>query len=302
MAQPFLHDLVTCLRAPTVVLSDRDGQVRADGAQGLLHGDTRFLSELVVTVEGQEPSPIGFQLRGGARGRFVGAVADVGDPIPDPTVRVERERHVVVGGLRETVAVVNGSRRRVAVRLAVRAGADMAAVADVKCGHPTVGLPPRPGDVIRWSAGTGATELRAVSEVPDGGAPDVELAEGHVTLTWQLDVPADSRAVVALDVRAVDARPSAGFLPAPSPTWTAELAVTSYHPHLAPLVRRSLVDLDALLLVDPAGPADVFVAAGSPWYLTLFGRDSIWTARFALPLTTELAGGTLRVLARRQAR
>ena len=44
-------------------------------------------------------------------------------------------------------------------------------------------------------------------------------------------------------------------------------------------------------------PEDDFIAAGSPWYLTLFGRDSIWAARMALPLGTELAGGTLRTLA-----
>ena len=44
-------------------------------------------------------------------------------------------------------------------------------------------------------------------------------------------------------------------------------------------------------------PEDDFIAAGSPWYLTLFGRDSIWAARMPLPLGTELAGGTLRTLA-----
>ena len=34
----------------------------------------------------------------------------------------------------------------------------------------------------------------------------------------------------------------------------------------------------------------------------MFGRDSLWTARFALPIDVALAGGTLRALARRQAR
>ncbi|GAA3154483.1 hypothetical protein [Nonomuraea salmonea] len=41
-------------------------------------------------------------------------------------------------------------------------------------------------------------------------------------------------------------------------------------------------------------------ARASPWFLTLFGRDSIWAARMLLPLGTDLAAGTLRVLARRQ--
>ena len=61
-------------------------------------------------------------------------------------------------------------------------------------------------------------------------------------------------------------------------------------------------DLRHLLLRDPQAPDDVFAAAGSPWYLTLFGRDSLWTARMMLPFGTELAAGTLRTLARRQGR
>ncbi len=46
----------------------------------------------------------------------------------------------------------------------------------------------------------------------------------------------------------------------------------------------------------------MYYAAGSPWYLTLFGRDSLWTARLALPLGWETALGTVRALARRQGR
>ena len=51
-----------------------------------------------------------------------------------------------------------------------------------------------------------------------------------------------------------------------------------------------------------ARPGDAFLAAGAPWFLTLFGRDSLWAARMLLPLGTDLAAGTLRVLAGRQGR
>jgi glycogen debranching enzyme len=51
-------------------------------------------------------------------------------------------------------------------------------------------------------------------------------------------------------------------------------------------------------MTTPGAPIDVFFAAGSPWYLTLFGRDSLWTARMLLPLDLEHAQGTLRTLAR----
>ncbi|MGH3877773.1 MAG: amylo-alpha-1,6-glucosidase, partial [Actinophytocola sp.] len=80
----------------------------------------------------------------------------------------------------------------------------------------------------------------------------------------------------------------------------APLAVESREPELSLLVSTGLDDLRALLLADPAAPADRFAGAGTPWYFTLFGRDSLWAARFALPLGTDLALGTLRTLARRQ--
>jgi len=44
----------------------------------------------------------------------------------------------------------------------------------------------------------------------------------------------------------------------------------------------------------------LFLAAGAPWFFTLFWRDSIWAARIMLPLGTELAAWTLRTLAARQ--
>ena len=64
----------------------------------------------------------------------------------------------------------------------------------------------------------------------------------------------------------------------------------------------SLADANELQVALPDGPTEVFLAAGAPWYLTLFGRDSIWAARMLLPIGTELALGTLRALARRQGR
>jgi glycogen debranching enzyme len=76
--------------------------------------------------------------------------------------------------------------------------------------------------------------------------------------------------------------------------------VTAADHRLTRLLDQSLDDLQTLRLAEAAQPDDAFLAAGVPWFLTLFGRDSIWAARMLLPLGTELAAGTLRVLARRQ--
>src|SRR5690606_13133431 len=50
------------------------------------------------------------------------------------------------------------------------------------------------------------------------------------------------------------------------------------------------------------GSRDEFLGAGAPWFFTIFGRDSIWAARFLLPLGTGIAHGTLRTLAALQGR
>jgi glycogen debranching enzyme len=95
--------------------------------------------------------------------------------------------------------------------------------------------------------------------------------------------------------------PVPGFRPvppaAPAPWSRGPLAVRSADRRLDALVRQGVADLGALLLADGG---DLYCAAGSPWYLTLFGRDALWTARLALPLGHELAAGTLRALARHQ--
>jgi glycogen debranching enzyme len=63
-------------------------------------------------------------------------------------------------------------------------------------------------------------------------------------------------------------------------------------------LERSLTDLNGLRMATRDSAEDGFFAAGSPWYLTLFGRDSLWTARMLLPADTGYAMGTLRTLAR----
>jgi glycogen debranching enzyme len=65
-------------------------------------------------------------------------------------------------------------------------------------------------------------------------------------------------------------------------------------------LRRSYDDLGALRIEDPDHPDRIVVAAGAPWFMTLFGRDSLWASQMALPVDPSLALGTLQTLADRQ--
>lgn len=65
-------------------------------------------------------------------------------------------------------------------------------------------------------------------------------------------------------------------------------------------VRRAIEDLGALRIVDPEHADRTVVAAGAPWFMTVFGRDSLIAAWIALISTPDLARGVLQTLARFQ--
>jgi glycogen debranching enzyme len=84
-------------------------------------------------------------------------------------------------------------------------------------------------------------------------------------------------------------------------TWSERTARVDSDGELLDLaVHRSIADL-RLLMNDGPRPGLHYVAAGVPWFATLFGRDSIITALEALPFMPDLAVNTLRVLAELQA-
>jgi glycogen debranching enzyme len=112
-------------------------------------------------------------------------------------------------------------------------------------------------------------------------------AHGVVNLDWRLSVQDAGSSVVV---------PSTAPLRITHFTSTAR----GVDHRLGPWLRRSLADLNSLLMATRDAPADGFFAARAPWYLTLFGRDSIWAARMLLAIDVGCARGTLRTLAHYQ--
>ncbi|SBT68119.1 Glycogen debranching enzyme (alpha-1,6-glucosidase) [Micromonospora sediminicola] len=294
--QPLLHDLVGVVHAPTSALGDAAGQLRPHGVQGVFHADARVLSRAELRLDDREPESIGGGAVGPHGARFVGLARWLGDPTPDPTVRVDRIRQAGARGLTEEIVVTSTAAEPVRTTVTVDLACDLAPVEQVKAGHAGQPLEAKAGEPgrVQWAAdGLTVTVTGADATVDAAGeravAPrlswPVTVDPGaSVTLRWRLDV-ADPRAVVS-------AAPAAA-------SW-AEPRVDADDRRLLRLLDRSLADLRGLRLAEPAHPEDVFLGAGVPWFLTLFGRDSLWAARMMLPLGTDLAAGTLRVLARRQ--
>ncbi len=320
--QPLLHDLDCTVRAPTVVLSATDGQIRSAGVHGVFHADRRVLSEAVLRVDGTEPESIGHAPAGVGRSHFVSLARQLGNPGPDPTVRVDRFREVSAGQMTERVRITSAASEPVRADLTIEFGCDLADIHVVKAGG--TGVPRSPAshaDGMSWAA----DGIRVVVG-PVGGQP-ADRTES--VLTWHVDVPAGGSVECAWQVRVTDEH-AVVSAPAAPVEWSRP-QVTAADRRLERLITRSLNDLESLRLVEsrpaelgrrdgalivgrPRRPGDAeripaaeqtgeaFIGAGAPWYLTLFGRDSIWAARMMLPLGTEIAGSTLRALASRQGR
>ncbi|MGW3125573.1 glycogen debranching N-terminal domain-containing protein [Streptomyces sp. NPDC001123] len=302
--QPLLHDVVICVDAPAFAASPRDGQLRGAHVQGFYDHDRRLLHTLCLLLNDREPEPIGVQSLSPHQVRFTTVLRDPGDRTDDPTMIVERVR---TAGMGETISLRNVGTRERRLRVELAAATDLADIADVKRGLRRAPVPctgSRGGVGLEWRSASGHAELRttpsvtgpAVADGPEGG-----------TLTWSPVVlrPGDSwQVTVTVAGRAVPEPPGHPIRPGDPTPWSEPFVETDDR-RLRDLVSWGLRDLDALRLADPlggtdGGAEDQFIAAGCPWYLTLFGRDSLWSARMLLPLGTDLARGTLWALARRQ--
>ena len=291
--QPWVHDLVVVLAAPSQVWSGADGQIRASGVQGVLHGDRRLVRQVVVTFDGEEPTPIAHHAEDGDVHVFTGVPRHLGDPVPDPTVRVVRRRELEPGLLHEQVTLSSTAAVAVRTILTIRVTADLAGLDVVKAGGPTRSATPvlPEGTVATYGSAGVRCSLRA------HGA---ELGVEGETLVfrWELEVAPGQEVRRELLVAVEEDAPL--FVAPTSPVSWEQFEVDSADLRLAPVLSQALADLRLLRLAPADSPQEAFLGAGAPWFLTLFGRDSLWAARMLLPLGTDLAGSTLRLLARHQ--
>jgi glycogen debranching enzyme len=289
-----VHGAVVGVDAPALAMSGVEGQLHGVAIDGFYDQERCLLSRLVLRIGDREPEPVGGDPVGGPTTRFVGIVRADADGA-DPTVIVERIRRSFPAG--ESIRITNAGRVSVDLPVEIAAGSDLAEMGQVRRGQ-------RPAEIAaeairdgwRWvSPSDGLAVTLEVTKSPENVDRNTGVMDWTVNLApgeeWTVDLHITAKA--AADHPVTVAAPA---VPAP---WRVP-RVRCSDSRLPDLVRQSLLDIDALLLADPAQTSDLFLAAGSPWFLTLFGRDSLWAARMLLPLGTELAAGTLRTLARRQ--
>ncbi|WP_210408102.1 glycogen debranching N-terminal domain-containing protein [Allokutzneria sp. NRRL B-24872] len=292
--QPTLHELVTVLRAPSAVLSAADGQLRAEGAQGFYRDDRRVLSRLEVDVDGVAPTRVAHRAEEAERARFLCVLRGLGEPSADPKLHLRRERQLTDTDLVERFELINSGSTPVTATVRVIAATDLAAITAVKSGAvPRPLTPTVEKSLARWENDGVRVELRF-----DGVA---ESTVDSAVITWRMSLEPGASWRTELAVAAAEDGAD-GFLPRrpANPPKLTKIVTTDHR--AARLAERGLADLDGLLLADPQQPGAAFLAAGSPWFFTLFGRDSLWAARLLLPNNRDLALGTLWALAARQGR
>ncbi|MFC5723670.1 glycogen debranching N-terminal domain-containing protein [Streptomyces gamaensis] len=291
-----VHAALVCVALPGLAVSGEHGQLTGHGLDGFYLGGRRLLARCVVRVGGAEPVPVQGRLLDAGRARFVGTVRTAADVGPDPAVSVERLRSaqgVERIGLRSTAA------RALRLAVEVSLGTDLAELGAVAAGHSGAEIPAAVhAGGLRWSA----PALQAV--VTADPPPDDTLASAGL-LCWDLELPPGGTR--AIELRIQSAAPGRGNAPEPQaprarsgPQPWRDAQAEGDDPRAGALFAAALDDLRALLLRDPAQPADGHLAAGVPWRCGLAPAEALWAARMTLPLGVRLAAGTLRTLAHTQ--
>ncbi|WP_431280492.1 glycogen debranching N-terminal domain-containing protein [Leifsonia poae] len=289
--QPLLHDSVVVLTAPSQAWSATDGTVDGHGIHGFYHSDVRVLSEIELTVGGSLPEHIATGSPDAATAVFTSLARGLDDATADPRVRIEQKREVRAGSLVETITVRNALGTPVRPRVSVAVRADFTPMQLMKAGLRGSENPIESAtnaDGVTFASGT----VTAVVSAPDA---ETETDDTSTTLTWTPEIAGHSSVTLGWRID-VDDPSSVVAGAAPSTDWAAFSAATG-DSRLAAWLSRALADLQALRMSTTERPDEIFLAAGAPWFFTLFGRDSIWAARMLLPLGTDIAASTLRILA-----
>jgi glycogen debranching enzyme len=307
----------TVLSGSTFVLSHGGGDIDTSGPLGFFSHDTRVLSSWRVEVDGRQPEPLAQHQDDPWRCRFIARVITGGHRL-----LVDRER-TVHEVMQEHVRIENLTREPTSLTVRIRVATDFAslfAVKEGRSGHLAPASVSVEGDHLVLGARAQVDGARVAPPVTlRVEAPGAALdGDG---LTYDVHLPARGRweavvrAVPVVDGVAVRSgvEQSAAVVPQlRQEAWegrTAELGASD--PTFAATLQRSVEDLGSLRIFDqapapttwgddPAPEPLPVVAAGSPWFMTLFGRDSLLTSYMTLALDPTLALGVLRALARHQ--
>ena len=297
------------LDGSTFFVSRRDGDCPPSQETGFFHQDVRHLSEWRLLVNGQPMRLLTSRNDAYWSARVFGTLASAGVG-RNPPVSIRRHR-VAAGGLHEDLVVDNNSPSPCTLTLELRVAADFADLFEVKDFRPKQGLVSAEAGERRLTLSYRRGGFRRATTVTVD--QPCQTAEDRLRFRLRLEPRQHWRACIDVSCQVDGAerppRRRCGDLgqlrpdmPMSLEEWmrrAPELA-TDWDP-LRHIYRHTLTDLAALRFRPGDDLAWSLPAAGLPWFMALFGRDSLITGYQALPFHPELAGSALRALAALQA-
>ena len=299
--------VLTILDGSTFCLSDEIGDFDS-GACGLFANDTRMLSRCLLLVDGAKPLLLTsrateyFSSRHFLRNPVTPALAaDV--------LTIVRERSIGET-VHERILVRNETAEPIAVEVALELASDFADILSVKAHDFTFGdplhAPPLP--VTRECRTVAAGVFRIADE--DGYWTEVTFSQEPMRsdqgVSYRVALGPHASWDVTFDFTfgfgGDDGRGTSSGGSEPRSAWQERVPrLTTTAAGLQRAYERSIADLASLRLRGIEA-ANEFPAAGMPWFMTLFGRDTLITSLQTLVFGPELATGALRSLAALPAR
>ncbi|MHB1786196.1 MAG: amylo-alpha-1,6-glucosidase [Acidimicrobiales bacterium] len=299
---------ITLVEGSSFSISSLSGDIEPGSAQGLFFEDTRFVSTWRLRLDDTELQYLALVPLHPFAATFVSR-GQPGLGQSDSTLLVERARYVG-NGMREELILRNLGREPAACSIGFELDADFAHLFEVKENR----VKQRGEHAVEAASSlmTFSYENQEVTRRLEVQFP----AQAHVTprlARLEVVVPAGGEWSTCFEFRlVVDGEPVelryGRDAPVENSTPVTRLRawerttprVRADHDGLNATFVQSERDLGALRIFDPEHPDRSVIAAGAPWFMTLFGRDSLITSLMTLDVDPRLATGTLLTLARLQ--
>ena len=314
-------DSVVVSAGSVFAISGGSGDIQPGATEGFFSHDTRFLSTYRLTLNGRKPTLIRSSTFDYALASFY-LSSSAGRGLPSGTISMVRDRYVT-HGLHEDITLVNHSPAATTIRLELTFHADFADIFEVRAGRlrkvERTAVEEREGQHISLVYRRGSFHREAW--IAFSGEPVIRGRRAAFDLTLQ---PKESWRTCVTILPVVDAAPSpmrcadevmgppfGAYRPEKRPPFEHLTKGKGQQPmedeprlktELAGLQQgydQALADLRALRVQQQSG--HYILAAGLPWYMAVFGRDSIISSIQTKLLGPELMVGTLDTLARLQA-
>jgi glycogen debranching enzyme len=298
---------VTLVEGASFAISSSSGDIEPAATHGVFFEDTRFVSTWRVRLDGEELQT----LAAISRHPFAATFVSRGKPRPgqsDSTVLVERSRYVG-NGMREDIVVRNLGLEPATCSINFELDADFAHLFEVKesrvHAHGRHALDVT-SSVMTFSYENGAVTRRLEVAFPSEAKVTPHAAQLTIELGGGEEWRTSLEFRLTVDGEPVELRYSGDLVDNSVPVerfraWEETIPrVRTGHDDIDATFRQSAADLGALQIFDPEHADRMVIAAGAPWFMTLFGRDSLLTSLMTLDVDPVLATNTLLTLARLQ--